>query len=398
MESANQSMAVSRAPIAPPRHKKRLKQLSLEQVKSHSEPNSPVLSMKKPSPPRPPPRPNIKLARAKSTEQDKNNGLQAHHPRVEKRVSAPPLRPPPPVKIINDDNVIVISKNSQEGRKIPPMMPPPPKSIPPRPRSSFAMAPTDKSINAKSSPPRPRSSLANPVADQNKARAGLSASADHHFHTGPRPHKKKKGMERKTSSPDCKIVKNESKRESLYLNVAPRLPANVRKKNVELSEAYSQNPRYIKPPSNGAHKSTENKKQQNHKSTQQTSSTSSPRTKLPAKNTKIQQGRLGPLPRLPPPEKVVPYSLYTEILDNDNASGGDDDYSYVHLKPRFDLVGASRHLESLDLELSRYNDTDAYGEWVCGWMCVCVDVCVCVSLPTRKGQSAWNVNSCVMYA
>ncbi len=349
-------MAVSsRAPIPPPRLKKRLKALSIDQVKSHSEPSSPilVLSKKKPAPPRPPPRPNILLARGSSTEQDKSNGpLQANHPRVKKRASAPPLRPPPPPP--------TLVKNSQEGRKIPPVMHPPPKGVPPRPQSSLANPVNDQS-NARSAPPRPRSSLAmasrdkSKVTDQSNARA---ASANP-FHTGPRVHKNKKGMERTKSNPDSKSVKdNESKREpSLYLNVAPRLPDKLRKKCVEL--AYNQKPRCIR-----THKSTENLKLQNHKRMQQTSSPSSPRIKSPVKNDMLHQTRLGPLPPLPP-EKVVPYAVYAEIHKEPDGV----DYSYVDMTPRFDVKGTSRHLESLDLELSRRNSADAYGVWVC--VCVC---------------------------
>ncbi len=216
------------------------------------------------------------------------------------------------------------------------------------------------------------------VTDQSNARA---ASANP-FHTGPRAHKNKKNMERKKSNPDIdsKSVKdNKSKREpSLYLNVAPRLPDKLRKKSVEL--AYNQNPTNIR-----THKSTEHLKLQNHKRMQQASSPSSPRIKSPVKNAMLHQTRLGPLPPLPPlppPEKVVPYAVYAEILVKERDRDGVD-YSYVDMTPRFDVKGTSRHLESLDLELSRHNSADAYGVWVwvwvvwCGW-CGCACACACV--------------------
>lgn len=305
------SSAANATPVPPPRIKKKHKHsLSLDQANSHSEPNSPILPRAKPAP-APPPRP--KVARTSSSDlqdyyQHKNPRLKAHT-KVEKRPStSAPFRPPPPAPKITvkaaDSSKLTASRISSV----------PPTSIPPRPRSSLAKVSTEKS-NARISP----------------------VASEQHFHTNPRPHKnkKKKSVERPTSQLDVTSVNNNSnKLESIYRNVAPRLPPNAHRKS------NSQNsPTII------------NSKLAGNKATSHSS---------PASKNKVKPQR----PPHPPP-RYKPSPLYEEIKDNytdDPGYNSDPEYCYISVpKPRI-RPASSRPLEGLDLELRQGQDNGLYGK------------------------------------
>ncbi len=337
-------------PVPPPRgiKKKHRKSLSLDQTKSHSEPSSPMLP--RACKPTPPPRP--KAARTSSSEQDDCTSprLQAHV-KLEKRPSAP-VRPPPPKIALQAVSSKKSSASSPKGSaRIP-------TTIPPRPRSSLAMASTE----------------------QGNARTNLVASNNtQHFYTNPRrPRSKKKIVERKTLQPDVTSTSTNTSRSetAIYRNVAPRLPPNARQRS-----NVAEPPRSESPSSKIIYsKSTESKKQPSSP-IQKNSNTYQLSTRLglqTVKNIKVRPQRPPPPP--PRAKAALPYAVYTEIHENQTECC-DAEYSYVRMRPRVQPT-SSRGLEVLDLEFPRGQDKDLYGK--CVKICMvrkCVTVVMCLLRP-----------------
>ncbi len=358
----NETVVVDVAPVAPPRvNRKHQKSLSVDQKKSHSEPSSPLLPRARPAPPH---RPKL-TRRTSSSERDYQQSSQLHfHAKLDKKPSAP-IRPPPP-------KIAIISKKLTDGRRTPPRIPPAPTSIPPRPRTSRAVVSTEQS-NAKKSKLR--------VSEQ-------------HFNTNPRP-PKKKSVERRTSQPETTVTpvsntnKLELKPETIYRNVAPRLPPYRRKPHEPT--APSQNvPARRKSNEPSPTQSLPAKTIQTHnKSTDYSKSLSySPIQKNKnghqlSKSTGIistlNKSRSQTKPQRPPHPtprgKVIPYAVYTEITDKEKQQSSDAEYSYVRMTS-FVKPATSRPIEGLNLEVPDGQDMELYGERECS-VCVKASEVVC---------------------